>query len=494
MNRREFILMGTSAAALPSVGMGPDNHSAVCVPQNEPRLKVGILSDVHVTNKTPGKRDSNEYLRKALRYFDAEKVDAVLIAGDLFTHGVTKELEIVAETWFEVFPDDRGSDGRSVERLFITGNHDICGWDYSLVQKGETRSQRAERLKNEIFDFRRREVWDRLFHEEYKPYFLKTVKGYPFLMRNWPSPDDADRCLVREAMSEYGKVMREAKVCFYCQHNQVADTVNAAWMLNGSPKWDDGQDRGPTHEVLADYPNLVALTGHSHHSLADERSIWQGEFTAVNCGCLVGWAFTHPGRENGHDCDSTSAPVREMKEFDFLAVHQGMVMTVYDNCIRFHRREFRLDGVLGPDWIVPIGGTERPYAFASRAAASKPPRFAKDAQVKINEIANGSDRSGDAHPQIEAEFPPVTSATGGDRAQDYSVRVEMRIGEIVRTMDEKRVYSERFMYAEKDETLPVRCCFARYSLPVGRDVRFIVTPYNCWMKPGDPIVSEWFRV
>lgn len=485
--------MGTSAAALPSVGPWKGGKPTVCEPQGDVRLKVGILSDIHVTNRMPGRYDSNENLHKALKYFDTEKVDAVLIAGDLFTAGTIKELEVVAETWFEVFPNDRGSDGRRVERLFVTGNHDVIGW-HCLAREGESLSKCAERRKNGIFDFNRKEVWKRLFHEEYRPYFLKTVKGYPFLMRHWPSPDDAARCLSREAFAEYGKAMREAKLCFYCQHDPVDDTVNATWLLTGAPKWDDGQDPGPTHKVLADYPNLVALTGHTHHSLVDEQSIWQGAFTAVNCGCLVGWAFNHPGRENGHDCDYLPSPGREMKEFDFRSVHQGMLMTVYDNCIRFHRREFRFDGVLGPDWIVPIGSAERPYAFAPRAAASKPPRFAKNARVRVNTIEKGADRRGDEHPQVEAEFPPVTSVTGGDRAQDYAVQVEMRIGEIIRKMGEKRVYSERFMCAEKDETLPVKCRFAKSALPARRDIRFVVTPYNCWMKPGAPIASEWFRV
>lgn len=57
-------------------------------------------------------------------------MDAVLIAGDLFTSSDIRELEIVAETWYEVFPGDRGSDGRPVERLFITGNHDLDDWLY----------------------------------------------------------------------------------------------------------------------------------------------------------------------------------------------------------------------------------------------------------------------------------------------------------------------------------------------------------------------------
>ena len=151
-NRREFLLAtaGASAAALTTSA-----HSSAddpLKPTSPARLRVGVLSDIHVTNETPGEHGSNEYLRKALKYFDAQKVDAVLITGDLFTSGRTAELEIVAKTWFEVFPNDRGSDGRHVERLFVTGNHDLDGCFYGRP-KGESVKDCAARCKKDHFVF-----------------------------------------------------------------------------------------------------------------------------------------------------------------------------------------------------------------------------------------------------------------------------------------------------------------------------------------------------
>jgi hypothetical protein len=177
--------------------------------------------------------------------------------------------------------------------------------------------------------------------------------------------------------------------------------------------------------------------------------------------------------------------------FSATKVHQGMLMTVYDNCIRFHKRDFRLDHTLSDDWIVPIGTVERPYAFDCRAKASRPPRFADGAKVAVRTIEKGRDRYGNEHPQIEVTFPSVTSASGGDRAYDYSVRMEMLISDAVRVVDEKRVFSDTFMNAEKDDLDDVRCLFARSSVPKGRKVRFAVTPWNCWMKSGTAITSDW---
>lgn len=50
----------------------------------KPNLRVGILSDIHVTSDADA-----SFFEKALRYFDARKVDAVLVTGDLFTWGST---------------------------------------------------------------------------------------------------------------------------------------------------------------------------------------------------------------------------------------------------------------------------------------------------------------------------------------------------------------------------------------------------------------------
>ena len=73
-----------------------------------------------------------EALREA-RKAEAEgeiPVGAVVVAGDLSDWGLKSGLKYVAEAWHSVFPDDRAPDGRKVEKLFCTGNHDYDGYWY----------------------------------------------------------------------------------------------------------------------------------------------------------------------------------------------------------------------------------------------------------------------------------------------------------------------------------------------------------------------------
>ena len=97
LRRRDFI---KTAAAFGAAGPALAQGAAA------PNLRVGILSDIHVTALS-----NADWFEKALRYFDGRKVDAVLVTGDLTTWNKLPEFEAVATTWFKVFPGDRRSDG-----------------------------------------------------------------------------------------------------------------------------------------------------------------------------------------------------------------------------------------------------------------------------------------------------------------------------------------------------------------------------------------------
>ena len=75
-----------------------------CAP---PRLRFGMMSDVHIG----GKPDAVEMAEKVLRWFASENVDAVLCAGDVAHSGLISELEKFAAVWYKVFPGGRAPDG-----------------------------------------------------------------------------------------------------------------------------------------------------------------------------------------------------------------------------------------------------------------------------------------------------------------------------------------------------------------------------------------------
>ena len=497
INRRDFMRATASFAALGGIVSFAGEGMA------RPNLRMGILSDIHVPKDA-------KWFEKALRYFDAQKVDGVLITGDLTTWNKFHEFETVASTWFKVFPDDRRSDGEHVERLFITGNHDVDGFAYDGAKfKSE------EEARPESFFFHREELWRRLFREDYKPISCRTVKGYKFVLRNWHSHLDKafGKDLQREEnptpafFAAHADEFPPDKVFFYAQHDVLDNTVNAPWLVRGV-RFGNGQDDGTNTKVLSRFPNCVAFTGHSHNTLTDEQSIWQGAFTAVNCSCECGFAFSYPGRENGFSVlDFNRDPPFEMPMFDHSRVKQGMLMDVFDDRITLHRVEFVYDQTLGPDWVIPLfGGRTVPpsgtpkYDPKARAAAAKPPVFRADAKVTVREVKDGHRRAKDGwhrdkapREQVIVSFPPVTTAHSPSRGFDFAVTAETRIGDCTCVLQERRVFSPNTFMAEAQDVELVTCAFPRCELPKRRDIRFVVRPLDCWGNVGKPILSDWMR-
>ena len=302
--------------------------------------------------------------------------------------------------------------------------------------------------------------------------------------------------------------LRAGKPFFYAQHEQLDDTVNATWLIRGA-KWDNGQIPSVTRDCLSKYPNCIAFSGHSHNSLTDERSIWQGAFTAVNCSCARGYAFTPPGRENGFACpDFNRTPPFEMDKFDHQSVRQGMVMEVFDDRITFAKREFTYDQVLADDWVVPLyaGGAAVPptgtpkYDFKTRAAAAKAPVFAKGAKVSVAYVKEGYRRTvagtggldgKNPHPQLKVAFPPITRKGSPSRAFEFRVVCEAQDADMVRVVEERRVFSPNAYQAETRDVAPCSCNFPVSNLQTSGVIRFVVFPIDCWGNEGAPVKSVW---
>ena len=92
-SRRGFIAsLAASAGAAAFAGKTPSG----------PNLKVGILSDIHLSQ--PEKHQSQgaiDTFKRVLEFYKKERVDAVLIAGDLTNGGTMTEMRVVVAAWNE---------------------------------------------------------------------------------------------------------------------------------------------------------------------------------------------------------------------------------------------------------------------------------------------------------------------------------------------------------------------------------------------------------
>lgn len=455
MNRREFLQRSTALAGA-TYFAGPALANEMLT-AGEPNLTIGIVSDIHLRGA-----DTATTFIHTLEYFRSRKVDGVIIAGDMADQGLITQLQVVADAWYKVFPDNKGLDGKETVQLFIYGNHDVRNND-----AGGINPQRAA-------------VWKQCFGEDYKNIWLKTIKGYHFIGAHWYNESNIPG--LSTFLQQHNAELSGDKPFFYIQHPHLKDTCNCAWA------W--GRDDGSVTKLLSKYPNAVAFSGHSHSPLDDERDLWQGSFTSIGTSSLS-YLYPMPGRENTYQDDWSAQPPSQMAKMNPSDGRQGMIMRVYDSAIAFERREFVYDEPIGEDWVLPWPiSTIAPLSFEKRAEVAPVPQFPAGTKATVT-AAQGSDRYGTSQQQVTVHFPNVLKKTAGVRAFDYEVQVEYKWLDVDFVTSTKRVFSPKCYLGEQQDSGEVRCVFGEKEVPKDFAYRFAIRPCNCFGIKGKPIYTDW---
>jgi predicted phosphodiesterase len=491
LNRRTFgglTVAGMAAAALKPL--------AAFAAEKPCRLKLGILSDIHVSTMEQG-----SHFRKALKWFDSQKVDGVVISGDLGYGGLIREMKCVADIWYEVFPGDKRTDGGHVEKLFVTGNHDVDGYFYHRPEFPKVKFPVDEQSAKESFVCNRERVWEELFHEKYEPVKLKEINGFKFVLFQWFAHLASDICAERwlqeppdtpfynamryehkkldEFFAAHGEELKGERPFFYIQHHHPTDTLYSPF-LYASPQGWGGHDCGRSTKYLKNYPNCIALSGHTHVTPNDERTIWQGAFTSIEASACPGIdaAGIIGGRSNAY----AKQIFPEETHFDNRTPKVGELLSVYDDCIVIKKREFSFGDDLGEDWVLPWPLSRgKPYAYETQAARAVAPQFPEGTRLKVTEKED----------RIILEFPTVRRENTGVRALDYEVIVEARVEDYRRQVECRRVYSTGFALAERHDRGPVRVVFDKKKFEENRynDIVYTVRPCDAWGNKGKPICA-----
>ena len=238
--RRTFLGFSLAASVLPPIRL-------TAMPSGERRLRLGIVSDVHVKGE---ENKDLSFFAKTLTLFRDEGVDGVILSGDMADDGRIEQLQMVADAWREVFPDDRLPDGRHVERLFIYGNHDSSRLNYGIAQRNIKTAAKlwgsVDEGKKHLIAYNEAAAWNRCFGEEWSPIYAKTVKGYVFVGCHWGYEKDLKEWLKANA-DRLG--LGGEMPFFYAQHPHPGGTCNTP---HGESAW--GNDGGIATAALSKFP------------------------------------------------------------------------------------------------------------------------------------------------------------------------------------------------------------------------------------------------
>ena len=422
------------------------------------KLTLGVISDIHV-DAAPGdykKFGDTAQFEKTLRWFDDQGVDGVVVAGDLADNGFITQLQAVGDAWFRVFPGDKSTiDGRHVEKLFVYGNHDLEGQNYDQFgfRYFDKPSFEAALICRDPA-----KAWRLAFREEYAPIWMKEVKGYQFIGAQWKNGKDAWNGIpeVEPWFKEHADVIDRTKPFFFIQHPHPGGTVY------GGDAW--GADKGYAKRALSAFPNAVALSGHSHSSLTDERSIWQGAFTSVG-----------------------TASLRYGGSVDKFEQRQGMLLRVYEDRMTFVRRDFLHDESLGDDWVVPLPVSDpKPYEFKARGVRSIPPRFAADAKLALAKF-EGEDKAGKKTYGWTVTIPCADA--GATRAFGYEVKAVFTDDKGQRVELVEKPFDAKYNMPRFMSGAPTECVVKSEHVPGELAPEITVAPLDCWGNRGEPITA-----
>ncbi len=453
ITRRDFFNAATGLGAVAITGGAWCTHGAPAS-GGTPRLRIGVLSDVHINanalEKTAG------MFRKALEYFRDRGVDGVIVAGDIADTGRLVELEAVGAAWRAVFPGNEAPDGRRVEKVFLYGNHDT-------YQKADDRAQ--------FIAADRAAAWEKCFDEKYEPIYAKKLKGITFICAHW----DCEK-LLPDFLARMADDLGKQRPFFYAQHPHPRNTCFGSWA------W--GCDNGTTTRALSQFPNAVAFSGHSHYSLTDERNVWQGAFTSIGTSSLSYSSLDYNYRENSAMGSRKDRRPLRMGRLNTSDGKQGMVMSVFDDRIVLERREFVFNQGLGDDWIIPLPVPtpgSSPFDYARRAAGRVVPEFQDDAKVTVE--LNEKEKT------LAVKFPAALTREKC-RVFEYEVSAVLEDEDVALIMAQRLVLAPDSHLPETQAGRPGHCIFALADLPAGAPLRFTVRPMECFGRKGASIHSD----
>lgn len=460
-SRRGFI-----RGALASLGLGSFGGGCVFAappgwnPSRNVNIVLGVISDTHLrTEHGPsGRPDRNwpdKYFAAALEYFKAQNVDAVVHCGDFAHCGQVEEMLFHAQTWERVFPMSLAPDGHKVEKLFVTGNHDVEGASYGSFV-AENYPDPDVRAKH-VLQTDMAGNWERIWGEKYEPVWHKEVKGYHFFGRNYSvSNEELAFCLKKRS-----KALAESKArgrpFFYMQHFRPL---------------------GDVRDVLRRLCRgciPMSFFGHNHWSASNWNvvSLYRGGLPCIQVPSC------EPRGCHGLADDAWITRGKLEKTPQVGKGRQGYVVRVYDDMLVIERREFAQGGSLGSNWVMPFGDcTPHPFSRDGLKKVIGEPQFRDGAKLVVEDSF--------ASPHLCIKIP-LADGNSKSRVYAYEVKVDGGGAPLLRA-----VYAAgcNLGMGHEPNGGTTTLVIEKSELPKGENLTISVTPLSSLGTRGDSLKTK----
>ena len=298
-------------------------------------IKIGIISDFQLninSNNTYEKYYGNN-VYKALKIFKNKKIDLLLIVGDITTDGESINYLYFKKIFYSVY--------YNIQQpivISLMGNHDYKDMNHT-------------KLENQ-----------KIFYDYMNsyPYSHFIINKFNFIF--WSNDKDSltdssieDYIWIKSTLEKARKnIYRKGDPIFVLSHFPPMGTVYGSENISES--------KG-IFNILKDYPEVICISGHSHYSLRNIKSIWQGEFTVINTQSL---SFI--------DIDKFYVNAKDIKKDSVKNDSMGLIAFLTEDKVIFDRIEFSTEEFMEESWVIdfPINTSNFKYKFDLRNNSNKP--------------------------------------------------------------------------------------------------------------------------
>ncbi|WP_217183410.1 chitobiase/beta-hexosaminidase C-terminal domain-containing protein [Streptomyces sp. AC495_CC817] len=338
----------------------------------EPLAQFAVMSDIHLSS------DSPDLVTKWRTYFDAlQRIaphpDAIISNGDQINDN---NHDTAADHRFPraMLEQNLARTGMSDTRVLMSfGNHD----DY------------VDRMAAQY-----PQEW---FPHTGAGYYETQIGGFPAFVVNTEAWNSTQATWLHDRLTALSTdPATQGSPIFVFGHRPLPGTV-----------WDGAQSSNPGLKTnLADFPQVVFFSGHSHLNITDERSIHQDGFTAVNDGSMS-------YEETDTMFQSFGAGLA--KEYTIPSA-QSVLVEVYADRVEIDRINYAADegrtyddqgrwsfqknppfastgSIAGPTWVLDRGATpaeiKQGFTYTSANRNRVAPEWAAAPQPSVRTTASG---------------------------------------------------------------------------------------------------------
>lgn len=348
------------------------------------RVRMGICSDLHVCGSYPS-REKLHAVFSAFHQLDP-LMDAAAFVGDLTDFGTKEQYAYLGK-----LIQENAADGIPAQLIYCIGNHDTfqLGTEHAQERFARQTGQQPEEL-----------VW---------------VGGIPVikLAANQTAEEDYtdSYSFLKESLREAASKAPGLPILVLAHHG-IQGTAY------GTDKWYGNYGEGTEKnlvELMRQYPQIIHISGHSHATLEDERSIDQHlGFTAIQDGTAGAYFENETGKIDPETGEPASVPPYGPEACQALVVD-----VLCSGKVIIHRLNMTAGRSCGPAWEadVPALKADKKNGFSylpARKGAA--PVFPKDVQTKLRKVGEQA---------ITVTFPRAFAGDGDSCSMVHSYCIRL---------------------------------------------------------------------